>query len=61
MDKRSDDFRICDTCRSFEVSPGGCREKCHQVFIARPVFTEYEFEQRRDGVFKSCREYQKLA
>jgi hypothetical protein len=47
---------ICDQCNNYEVSPCGCRTKCHAV--KKEPFSRmlpYYFEEREAGMKKHCK------
>jgi len=60
MSTQKDDKTICDNCSNYEVTPNGCSEVCHINAKYPHDLSDWYFEQRRDGVNTTCKDYSSL-
>lgn len=56
----NDDTAICDRCANYSQSPGGCTESCAENLSNPYYLTRYYYEQRRDGLKRTCKGFRKL-
>lgn len=51
---------VCDRCDNYNVSPAGCSDSCNECKSNPYYLTRGYFEDRRDGIKKSCKGFKVL-